>query len=92
MSSATIWDILRTQFPFIIFHDSKRANDIIYSIMLIVQQGNYLSMWPLAKGRHTGCMIGSHADITMSDLIMKHKNDSYLNLTQVIEALRMMNI
>ena len=83
----SIWDIFRTQFPFLILHDSKRANDIIHSIMLIVEQGGYLPKWPLANG-HTGCMIGSHADIMISDLIMKHENDSYFNMTVILEALR----
>ena len=83
----SIWDIFRTQMPFLIFHDSKRANDIIQSIMLIVEQGGYLPKWPLANG-YTNCMIGSHADIMISDLITKNEHDSYLNLTQVIQALR----
>ncbi|CAF3021170.1 unnamed protein product [Rotaria sp. Silwood2] len=83
----SIWDIFRTQVPFLILHDSKRANDIVHSIMLIVDQGGYLPKWPLANG-HTNCMIGSHADIILSDLIMKHEHDQYLNMTQVLEALR----
>jgi predicted alpha-1,2-mannosidase len=83
----SIWDIFRTQIPFIILHDSKRANDIIHSIMLIVEQGGYLPKWPLANG-HTDCMIGSHADIIISDLIMKQEHDVHLNITQVLEALR----
>ncbi|CAF3906480.1 unnamed protein product [Rotaria sp. Silwood1] len=35
----SIWDAHRTQISFILFHDSQRANDIIRSIMLIVEQG-----------------------------------------------------
>lgn len=83
----SIWDIFRTQIPFIIFHDSQRANDIIHSIMLIIEQGGDLPKWPFAN-IYTNCMIGSHADIMLSDLIMKHENNTYLNMTQVIEALR----
>ncbi|CAF4598610.1 unnamed protein product [Rotaria sp. Silwood1] len=83
----SIWDIFRTQIPFIIFHDSQRANDIIHSIMINVEQGGDLPKWPLANG-YTGCMIGSHADILISDLIMKKEHDNYLNLTQVTQALR----
>ncbi|CAM4886496.1 unnamed protein product [Rotaria socialis] len=83
----SIWDIFRTQVPFLILHDAKRANDIAHSIMLIVEQGGYLPKWPLANG-HTNCMIGSHADIILSDLIMKREHDSHLNMTQVLEALR----
>ena len=83
----SIWDIFRTQVPFLILHDSKRANDIVHSIMLIVKEGGYLPKWPLANG-HTDCMIGSHADIILSDLITKQEHDPYLNMTQVLEALR----
>ncbi|CAF3392334.1 unnamed protein product [Rotaria socialis] len=83
----SIWDIFRTQIPFIIFHDSQRANDIIHSIMLNVEQGGDLPKWPFAN-IYTNCMIGSHADIMLSDLIMKREHNIHLNMTQVIEALR----
>ena len=83
----SIWDIFRTQIPFIVFHDVERANDIIHSIMLNVEQGGDLPKWPFANG-YTGCMFGSHADIMISDLIMKKEHDQYLNLTQVTQALR----
>ncbi|CAF3360714.1 unnamed protein product [Rotaria socialis] len=83
----SIWDVFRTQIPFILFHDSQRANDIIHSIMINVEQGGDLPKWPFANG-YTGCMIGSHADILISDLIMKKEHDQHLNLTQVTQALR----
>jgi predicted alpha-1,2-mannosidase len=74
--------------PFMVLHDAQRANDIIHSIMLIVEQGGGdLPKWPLANG-YTGCMIGSHADIMISDLMMKQEHDIHLNLTQVVETLR----
>ena len=83
----SIWDIFRTQIPWIIFHDRQRGRDIIHSIMINVEQGGDLPKWPFANG-YTGCMIGSHADIIISDLIMKQEHDSHLNLTQVVQALR----
>jgi predicted alpha-1,2-mannosidase len=84
----SIWDIFRTQMPFIVFHDSQRANDIIHSIMLMVEQSDGdLPKWPLANG-YTGCMIGSHADILLSDLMMKQEHDAQLNLSQVVQTLR----
>ncbi|CAF4295524.1 unnamed protein product [Rotaria sordida] len=55
--------------------------------MLIVEQGGYLPKWPLAN-RYTNCMIGSHVDIILSNLIMKHEHDLYFNMTHVLEALR----
>ncbi|CAF4390834.1 unnamed protein product, partial [Didymodactylos carnosus] len=64
----SIWDVFRTQFPFILLHDSKRMNDIVSSIMLNYEQGGDLPKWPLANG-YTGCMMGSHSDIILSDLI-----------------------
>ena len=83
----SIWDIFRTQIPWIIFHDRQRANDIIHSIMINVEQGGDLPKWPFANG-YTGCMIGSHADIMISDLVMKNEHDEHLNLTEVVQALR----
>jgi predicted alpha-1,2-mannosidase len=84
----SIWDVFQTQMPFIVFHDTQRANDIIYSIMLMVEQSEGdLPKWPFANG-YTGCMIGSHADILISDLMMKQEHDTHLNLTQVVETLR----
>ena len=83
----SIWDVHRTQIPFILFHDSQRSNDIIHSIMLNAEQGGDLPKWPLANG-YTGCMIGSHADVLISDLIMKKEHQSNLNLTQIVQSLR----
>lgn len=83
----SIWDIFRTQIPFITFHDAKRGNDIVHSIMINVEQGGDLPKWPFANG-YTGCMIGSHADIIISDLVMKKEHDAHLNFTQVVQALR----
>ncbi|CAM4787606.1 unnamed protein product [Rotaria magnacalcarata] len=83
----SIWDVFRTQIPFIVFHDPKRANDIIHSIMINVEQGGDLPKWPFANG-YTDSMFGTHACILLSDLIMKHEHDVHLNITQVLEALR----
>ncbi|CAF3663915.1 unnamed protein product [Adineta steineri] len=83
----SIWDIHRTQIPFINFHDAQRGNDIIHSIMINVEQGGDLPKWPLANG-YTGCMFGSHADVLISDLIMKKENDNNLDLKEVVQALR----
>jgi putative alpha-1,2-mannosidase len=55
--------------------------------MLIVEQGGDLPKWEFAN-IYTGCMIGTHADIMISDLITKHEHDIHLNMTQVLETLR----
>ncbi|CAF0869864.1 unnamed protein product [Didymodactylos carnosus] len=83
----SIWDVFRTQFPFILLHDSKRMNDIVSSIMLNYEQGGDLPKWPFANG-YTGCMIGSHSDIILSDLIVKNEHSEFLNLSQVVQAVR----
>lgn len=54
--------------------------------MLIYQQANYLPKWPFANG-WTGCMIGSHADVIIADLITKMEFDSNFNLTEAWTAL-----
>ena len=93
----TIWNMFIRIYPFgtfivhkfhlLFFHDTQRANDIIHSIMINVEQGGDLPKWPLANG-YTGCMIGSHADVLISDLIMKKEHRPDLNLTQVVQSLR----
>lgn len=55
--------------------------------MLFYKEGGYLPKWPMANG-YTGCMIGSHADVILADMIVKQDYDSKkLNTTEVMEAL-----
>ncbi|CAF2809292.1 unnamed protein product [Rotaria sp. Silwood2] len=55
-------------------HDSQQANDIIRSIMLIVEQGDNLSKWSLTN-EYTNCMIGSHGDIFFAQILRKVSNE-----------------
>lgn len=66
----SLWDVHRTQMPWILFHDVQRYNDIAWSLVLINEQGGYMPKWPFANGA-TGCMIGSHANTVLADWIVK---------------------
>ena len=66
----SLWDVHRTQFPWILFQDPLRMQDIVNSIMLISKEGKYLPKWPLAQG-WTGCMIGAHSVTVITDFIIK---------------------
>lgn len=66
----SLWDVHRTQMPWILFHDAQRYNDISWSLVLVNQQGGYMPKWPFSNGP-TGCMIGSHANTVLSDWIVK---------------------
>lgn len=56
--------------------------------MLIHEQGGYLPKWEFANG-WTGCMIGSHVDIVLSDVITKREFDpSTFSVQKVMEACR----
>lgn len=66
----SIWDVHRTQMPWILLHDPDRFADIAMSIVLINREGEYMPKWPFAQGA-TGCMIGSHANTVLADWIIK---------------------
>lgn len=66
----SLWDVHRTQMPWILFHDVQTYNDIAWSLVLINEQGGYMSKWPFSNGA-TGCMIGAHANTVLADWIIK---------------------
>lgn len=66
----SLWDVHRTQMPWLLFQDLERFNDIAGSLVLINQQGGYMPKWPFAQG-WTGCMIGAHANTVLADWLVK---------------------
>lgn len=66
----SLWDVHRTQMPWILFHDAVRFADIAMSIVLINREGGYMPQWPFAQGA-TGCMIGAHAITVLADWVIK---------------------
>eukprot|EP00026_Physarum_polycephalum_P007181 Phypoly_transcript_07238.p1 GENE.Phypoly_transcript_07238~~Phypoly_transcript_07238.p1 ORF type:complete len:536 (+),score=94.37 Phypoly_transcript_07238:231-1610(+) len=74
----SIWDVHRTQFPLLALLAPSRFGDIIQSLVQMFEQGGDLPRWPLANG-YTGCMIGTHADIAISDAYWKGIRNFDLN-------------
>jgi len=66
----SIWDVHRTQMPWMLFHDLDRFNDVAKSLLLINRNGGYMPKWPFAQG-WTGCMIGAHANTILADWVVK---------------------
>lgn len=79
----SIWDVHRTQMPWLLFHDLKRFNDIAKSLVMFNREGGYMPKWPFAQG-WTGCMIGAHANTILADWIVKEAHKKNLvNTTEV---------
>lgn len=70
MSDMSIWDIHRSQAPLLALLAPERARDIGLSLIQMTEEGGHLPKWPLAN-IYTGCMVGSHAIIILSDFVAK---------------------
>lgn len=46
----SLWDVHRTQFPWILFHDLERFNDIAKSLLVFNREAGYMPKWPFAQG------------------------------------------
>lgn len=66
----SLWDVHRSQMPWILFHDPLRFRDVAKSLLLINKEGGYMPKWPFAQG-WTGCMIGAHANTVLADWAVK---------------------
>ena len=66
----SLWDVHRSQMPWLLFHDPHRFADVARSLVLINRNGGYMPKWPFAQGA-TGCMIGAHAVTVLADWIIK---------------------
>ncbi|ETO27916.1 alpha-1,2-mannosidase, partial [Reticulomyxa filosa] len=72
----SLWDVHRTQYPLLTLLRPDVMADISQSLVEMYKQGGDLPRWPLANG-YTGCMIGQHADIVISDAIAHGLGDSF---------------
>jgi predicted alpha-1,2-mannosidase len=81
VSDLSLWDIHRTQVPFLSLmfgktpfkNGSSMARDVVKSLVAMFQQGGSLPKWPIASGDGS-CMIGTHAIIAIVDGFMKIAN------------------
>ena len=63
----SLWDIHRTQLPWLSLTQPTRFRDILSSLQHMAQQGSGdIPKWPLLN-TYTGCMIGSHAWVTFAE-------------------------
>jgi predicted alpha-1,2-mannosidase len=76
----SIWDVHRTEFPFLGLIRPDILSDIVKSLLLMYQQGGYLPRWPMANG-YTDCMEGTHAiNIIVDAYLRAGINDFDLSL------------
>eukprot|EP01116_Phalansterium_solitarium_P000545 TRINITY_DN10357_c0_g1_i2.p1 TRINITY_DN10357_c0_g1~~TRINITY_DN10357_c0_g1_i2.p1 ORF type:complete len:745 (+),score=258.54 TRINITY_DN10357_c0_g1_i2:75-2309(+) len=67
----SIWDVHRSEFPWLAFVQPDVQRDVVRSLLLMFQQGGDLPKWPLANG-YTGCMTGSHTLVVLADALAKN--------------------
>ena len=46
----SLWDVHRTQMPWMLIHDPKRYADVARSLVLMNRYGGYMPKWPFAQG------------------------------------------
>lgn len=70
----SLWDTFRTIHPLfnLIARDNQR--DMMVSLVLMAEQGGSLPRWPSGNG-YTGSMLGSPADITITEAYLKGVKD-----------------
>jgi len=69
-SDMSIWDVYRTQFPWLTFFQPHIMKDIVASLLLDFKEGGSLPKWPIANG-YSSCMIGEHAITSIVDAYLK---------------------
>uniref|UniRef100_A0A6B2KYI4 Glycoside hydrolase family 92 protein n=1 Tax=Arcella intermedia TaxID=1963864 RepID=A0A6B2KYI4_9EUKA len=66
----SIWDVYRTEFPWLVFFKPDVMSDIVKSLLLMKDQGGDLPRWPFANG-YTSSMSGVHGVIVIVDAWLK---------------------
>lgn len=67
----SIWDVHRTEFPWLNIFRPDVMSDVVQSLLRMYEQGGELPRWPFLNG-YTGCMIGTHAIIVIVDAFLKN--------------------
>jgi len=66
----SLWDVYRTQFPWLTLFHPEVIEDVVYSLTEMYKEGGSLPRWPMAYG-YGGSMIGEHAITVISEAYQK---------------------
>ncbi|WP_346859403.1 GH92 family glycosyl hydrolase [uncultured Draconibacterium sp.] len=64
------WDIFRAQMPLLSLIAPKEYNDMVKSLVVQAEQGNWLPIFPMWNN-YTSAMIGDHSTSILTDAAMK---------------------
>lgn len=70
----SMWDTFRSLHPLLVMIAPEYQLDMIKSLITMGHQGGYIPKWPL-ENEYTGCMIGTPADVVISDSYLKGIRD-----------------
>ncbi len=73
-SDLSLWDTFRTIHPLYNLIARKEQRDMMVSLVQMAKQGGSLPRWPSGNG-YTGSMLGSPADMTISEAYLKGITD-----------------
>jgi predicted alpha-1,2-mannosidase len=83
----SIWDIHRTQLPFLSLTLPETFTDVLSSLQFMAKQGSGdIPKWPLAN-IYAQCMIGSHGWVSFAEAVMKNQTRG-LNLPWIYESMK----
>ena len=86
-SDMSLWDVHRTQFPWLSLSIPDVYEDVIGSLQEMARVGGDIPRWPLANV-YTGCMIGSHGMVSIAEAILKNQTRC-LNITFIYEKMKL---
>ncbi|MBW1870921.1 MAG: GH92 family glycosyl hydrolase [Deltaproteobacteria bacterium] len=69
-SDFSMWDTYRTVHSLFMLMAPDRQRDMVISLLKMHEHGGHLPKWPAGTG-YTGCMIGTPADVVISESYLK---------------------
>ncbi|XP_062519255.1 uncharacterized glycosidase Rv0584-like [Corticium candelabrum] len=72
----SIWDIHRSQIPLLNMLRPDISSQVAQSLVRMYRDGGDLPRWPIANV-YSGCMIGTHANLILLDLLSKVGSDTF---------------
>jgi len=86
-NSHSIWDVHRTQFPWIGFIDQPTYEDIILSMLQMYDQAGFLPKWPLAYGETSG-MTGSYSTNIIVEGYLKNLLSQKIDIRKAYKGMK----